>query len=383
MADPNRDRVDSSARAAFAYVGSFTRQTEPARGSKETRGISVYAFDAESGDLSPVQTVASDNPSFLALHPGGRFLYAVNEIEDFDGRLVGSVESYARDTATGRLTLLNRQDSGSAGPTHLAVAPSGRHVVVANYVGGTFAVLPIRDDGRLDPVSFEVEQTGSGPNPERQAEPHPHGVAFDPAGRHVATADLGTDTVAIFRLDAESGRLEPTGEALVAPGAGPRHLAFLADGRSLLVVNELIATVTIFAYDAASGRLGPERQTVPTVSTGVTEQTHPAEIVVHPSGRFVYASNRARPGAGSPLADSVVGYAVDQASGRLGPIGHATEGIANPRQIALDPFGRWLYACNQGNDSVVRFHVDPTTGGLAPSGVPVAMPSPVCLVVAS
>ncbi len=382
MADPIRDRAGSTAGAAFAYVGSFTRQTDRSHDSAETRGISVYTFDAENGALSPVQTVASDNPSFLALHPGGRFLYAVNEVDDYDNRRVGSVESYARDPASGRLTLLNRQDSGGAGPTHLAVAPSGRHVVVANYVGGTFAVLPIRDDGRLDPVAHVVEQTGSGPNAERQGEPHPHGVAFDPAGRHVATADLGTDAIRVFRLEAGSGRLEPVAEAAAAPGAGPRHLAFPSDGRSLLVVDELIATVTVFAYDTASGQLGPVRQTVPTVPADVTEQTHPAEIVVHPSGRFVYASNRARPSATSPLADSIAGYAVDEASGHLTPVGHATEGIANPRQIGLDPTGRWLYACNQGNDSVVRFRVDPTTGRLTPSGVPMETPSPVCFVVA-
>ena len=382
MIGPNQDRDVAGAETRFAYVGSYTREANPGLGG-DPLGISVYSFERDGGKLSPIQTVASDNPSFLALHPGGPFLYAVNEIDDDNNLGVGSVESYLRNPTTGQLILLNRQGSGGAGPTHLAVAPSGRHVVVANYVGGSFAVLPILDDGRLDPASDVIQQTGSGPNRDRQAEPHPHGVAFDPAGRHVAAVDLGTDTIRVFRLEAESSRLEPVGEAAVAPGAGPRHLAFPVDGRSLLVVNELIPTVTVFAYDAAHGRLGPERQTVPTVPADAAEQTNPAEIVVQPSGRWVYASNRGRPNAAAPLADSIVGYAVDPESGDLTPIDHATEGIANPRHIAVDPTGTWLFACNQGNHTIVRFRVDPTTGRLIPSGVAAGVPSPVCLVFAS
>ena len=366
--------------ARFAYAGRYTRGAADAGDPATPRGISVFAVAPDGGALAHVQTVASENPSFLAFHPSQRFLYAVAEIDDHAGRRCGAVEAYAIDPATGELTLIDRQGSGSAGPTHLAVAPSGSHVVVANYAGGTFVVLPIRDDGGVDPVCDELVQTGSGPNRERQEAPHPHGVAFDSAGDRVVTADLGIDKVQVFRLDATAGRLEPAGEASVAPGAGPRHLAFHPSGRFLYVINELDATVTVFAYDPGHGQLGDELQTISTVPDGFAGSKSTAEIAVHPSGRFVYGSNRKQPDATSPEADSIVGYAVDQASGNLTPIGYATEGIRTPRHFALDPTGTWLYTCNQDGGTIVQFRIDQATGGLAVTGHVVETPTPVCLV---
>ena len=371
-----------SRQGGFAYAGCFTRGTEEGERTLP-HGITVFAVSADTGALSAVQVVESENPSFLALHPNRRFLYAVNEITDFAGERTGSVEAYAIDPGTGQLAFLNRQDSHGLGPTHLAVAPGGTHVVVANYAGGTFALLPIREDGQLDPASDVVTQTGSGPNPDRQEGPHPHGVAFDPAGRFVATADLGIDKVQLFHIDTAMGRLVPVSEASVAPGAGPRHLAFHRNGRFLSVINEMIATITTFAYDAEQGQIGAEVQTVSTVPDDFRDDNSTAEIAVHPTGRFLYGSNREQPGATSPVASSIASFSVDQDSGMLTPIGHTGDGIAVPRNFAIDPTGTWLYVCNQAGQTITRFQINPDTGALAATGDEVEAPTPVCLVFGS
>ncbi len=374
--------VVGTAPARFAYVGSYTRGAPGGGGAAPGVGISVFAVDADSGALTPVQVVPSDNPSFLALGPAQRALYAVNEIDDFEGGGTGSVEAYAIDAATGELALLNRVDAAGAIPAHLAVDPAGDHLVVANYVGATFVVLPISADGRLLPASDVVEQTGSGPNPDRQEAPHPHAVVFDPAGRFVAAADLGTDQVLVFRLDPAAGTLSPVDEAAMAPGAGPRHLAFHPNGRLLYVINELDATITVLPYDPATGALGDPIQTVSTVPADFAGDKSTAEIAVHPSGRFLYGSNRGQEGATAPEADSIAGFAIDPGSGELSLLGYATEGIDFPRNFAIDPTGTWLYVCNQQGDSIVQFRIDPTTGELAATGVVTQTPTPVSLVFA-
>ena len=213
-----------------------------------------------------MQQVASANPSFLALDPSRRFLYVINEIDDYEGKKTGSVEAFAIDANTGMLTLLNRQSVGGPIPAHLAVDPSGRHLVVANYIGGNFVVLPIGADGRLGPVSGELKDTGSGPNQARQEAPHPHAVVFDRAGRYIAAADLGIDKVQTFRLS--DGGLARVAAASLPPGAGPRHIAFHLNGQVLYVVNELNATVTVFAYDPATGQIGKALQTISTEPPG-------------------------------------------------------------------------------------------------------------------
>jgi 6-phosphogluconolactonase (cycloisomerase 2 family) len=249
--------------------------------------------------------------------------------------------------------------------------------VVADY-SGPFVVLPIGEDGALAPASDIVQNEGSGPNEERQEMSHPHAVVFDPAGQYLATADLGIDTVQIFRLTT-GGQLERASEAMVAPGSGPRHLAFLPDGRFLYVANELNATVTVFAYDA-SGTIGEEVQTISMVPDDFADPKSASEIAVHPSGRFLYASNRGLEGATSPVADSIVQFAIDQESGALTLIGHVSEGLDFPRGFAIDPSGRWLYACNQQGDSIVQFAIDQESGELTPTGQVAETPTPVCIV---
>jgi 6-phosphogluconolactonase len=353
----------------FVYVGSYTKNP-PGGGSNNPVGLSVFGFDPATGALSPVQQVQSANPSFVALDPSRRFLYVINEIDDYEGQKSGSAEAYAIDPNNGMIKLLNRQSLNSPIPAHLAVDPTGHHLAVANYIGGDFVVLPIEVDGRLGPVSGEVKDTGSGPNEKRQEAPHPHSVVFDPAGRFVAAADLGIDKVQVFRLI--DGGLARVSEAPVAPGAGPRHIAFDLGGKRFYVVNELNATVTAFAYDAATGQIGKELQTVSTEPAGYNGPHSTAEIAVHPSGRFLYASNRGH--------NSIVGYRIDPSAGSLSLIGFTTQGVNFPRNFAIDPSGRWLYVANQKSDTIVQFEINPETGELNPTGQATPSITPVTIV---
>lgn len=365
----------NSAPARFAYVGSYTREAQG--GGGDSLGISIFAVDAETGELAFIETVPADNPSWLALDPAQRVLYAAIETDDYEGEPSGAVAAYAIDPATGRLNFLNVQSSRGRYPAHLAVDPSGRFVVAANYEG-PFVVLPIAENGALGAVSEIVQHPGTGPDAARQEMSHPHAVTFDPAGRYLATADLGIDRVQTFRLSPD-GRLEPVSEAATAPGAGPRHLAFATDARVLYVLNELNATVTVFGYDAASGTIGDVIQTISMVPDGFTDAVGAAEIAIHPSGRFLYASNRGEPDAASPLASSIVAYAIDEASGALTLLGYTCEGIDVPRGFAIDPSGTWLYAANERGNSIVQLAIDPETGQLSPTGHVIGTPTPVDL----
>jgi 6-phosphogluconolactonase len=363
----------------FAYVGSYTRDAtggwKYAPGAKRSEGIIVYEVDPQTGDLAHVQTVPSQNPSFFALDPAQDYLYAINEIDDYEGSEAGSIEAYAIDKATGKLTLLNRQAIGTI-PAHLAVDPTGSYVVVANYLGGTFQLLPIAEDGSLGEASSTIKQHGSGPVLPRQAEPRPHSVVFDPSGKYIVTTDLGTDQVQVFQI--QNGELVEVAETKVAPGSGPRHVAFHPNGKLFYVINEIGATITLFPFDASSGQVGEALQMISTVSDDFPQKRSTAEIVIHPSGNFLYGSNRKI--AEHPLADAIVAFRVDGESGKLTLLGHTTEGIHMPRAFGLDPTSKRLYALNQTGDSIVRFDVDQETGALTPTGVVAETPVPVTIV---
>jgi 6-phosphogluconolactonase len=354
---------------SFVYVGSYTKNP-PGGGSNNPVGLSVFQFDSDSGTLTPVQQVPSANPSFVTLHPSRQFLYVVNEISDYEGQPSGSAEAYAIDPSSGKITLLNRQPVGGATPAHLTVDRAGRHLVVANYVGGNFVVLAIEPDGRLGPVTGEFGDAGRGPNEQRQTAPHPHMVTFDPAGRFIATADLGIDQVQILRLT--DGGLARVSGAATAAGAGPRHIAFHPSGQLLYVLNELNATVTVFGYDAGNGQIGNELQTVPTEPPGYRGPQSTAEIAVHPSGKFLYVSNRGH--------NSIVGYRIDPATYLLSVIGYATDSVAFPRHFAIDPSGTRLYVANQTTDTIVEFRIDTSTGQLNPTGHVTPSITPVAVV---
>src|SRR5215467_11428721 len=349
----------------FVYVGSYTKNP-PGGGSNNPIGLSVFRFDPATGTLSPVQQAQSANPSFVALDPSRHFLYVINEIDDYEEQKSGSAEAYAIDPNTGMIKLLNRQSLHSPIPAHLAVDPTGHHLIIANYIGGDFVVLPIEADGRLGPV----KDTGSGPNEKRQEAPHPHSVVFDPSGHFIAAADLGVDKVQIFRLS--DGGLARVSEAPVAPGAGPRHIAFDLGGKRLYVLNELNATVTAFAYDPVTGQIGKELQTIPTEPAGSNGPHSTAEIAVHPSGKFLYASNRGH--------NSIVGYRIDPTTGLLSVIGFTPQGVNFPRNFAIDPSGKWLYVANQKGDTIVKFEINSETGELRPTGQVTPSITPVAIV---
>jgi 6-phosphogluconolactonase len=370
-------QLEAAEAASYAYIGTYTRDAPGGdSGKAQSEGIYVAAVDQETGRLELLQTMPSDNPSFLALSPDQRFLFAINEVADFEGEEVGSVEAYRIDEESGEITLINRQALPGPIPAHLAVDPSGQYLVVALYMGASYVVLPIGEDGSLGAPVDEVAQQGSGPNEERQEAPHPHATTFDPAGRYVATADLGIDKVEIFELQ-EDGELTKVSEATMEPGSGPRHVAFNPDGTMLYVINELNATIVALPYDAESGKLGEAIATVPTVPDGFPEEKSTAEIMVHPSGKFLYGSNRRF--SDHPAADSIAVYRLDE-RGVPERVQLVTEHIAFPRAFQLDPTGTWLYALNQKGDSIVQFAIDQQTGELRPTGNIAEVPTPVSLV---
>ena len=345
------------------YVGTYTDGT--------SRGIYRLTFDTATGTMTePVLAGETKNPSFLALHPNGRFLYAVGEISSFEGQKTGAVSAFVIDPKTGDLALLNQKSSEGTGPCHLVVDKTGRNVLVANYGGGTVAVLPIEADGRLTPASSVRVHEGSGPNKGRQEKPHAHGIYLDAAERFAFSPDLGADRVFAYRFDAAKGTLEPHGAAPLDPGAGPRHLAFHPSGKYLYTINELLSTVSAFAYDAAKGALAP-LQTVSALPAGFSGTSWTAEVEVSRDGRFVYGSNRGD--------DSLAVFRVDAATGRLTPAGHAPVGGKNPRHFTIDPTGRFILAGHQGSGTIAVLRLDLATGLPALVGSPVKVDKPVCL----
>jgi 6-phosphogluconolactonase len=355
-----------SAREFLVYFGTYT-------GAK-SKGIYVARFDSATGKLTEPELVAETrNPSFLAVHPNGRFLYAVGELNDFQGKRAGAVSAFALDAKTGKLTLLNQQPSGGQGPCHLALDSKGRCVLVANYGSGSVALLPILKDGSIGQPISTIQHAGSSANPQRQAGPHAHHIVADPGSRFVLACDLGLDKALIYRLDSKYAKLVPHDPpfASVAPGAGPRHLAFSPNGKFAYVINELNSSITTFAYEARRGVM-TELQTVSTLPEKFPGNNSCAEIEVHPSGKFVYGSNRGH--------DSIAVFAADRKSGKLTPVEHQSTQGKTPRHFAIDPTGRWLLAENQGSDSIVVFEIDPKTGGLNTTGRTITVGSPVCAV---
>lgn len=349
----------------LVYIGTYT-------GAK-SKGIYRASFSADTGRLTGPELVAEErNPSFLALHPKMPVLYAVAEVDTFNGERSGAVMAYRRGP-DGKLTLLNRRSSGGTGPCHLAVDAGGKCVLVANYGSGSVAALPIGADGSLGVPGTTIQHRGSSVNRNRQAGPHAHFVTPDPGNRLALVCDLGLDKVLVYELDAAGARFAPHDPASVtlSPGAGPRHLAFSRDGRHVYVLNEMGSTLTAFSWDSARGRL-KEIQTLSTLPSEFKGESTTAEVQIDSAGRFLYASNRGH--------DSIAIFARDPQTGRLTAVGHQPTGGKTPRHFALDPSGRWLLAENQGSDNIVVFRVDAQTGRLAPAGQAVEVGAPVCLV---
>ena len=351
----------------FVYVGTYT-------GPGQGEGIYVYRLDPSSGALTHVQTVTEvDNPSFLTLHPRLSLLYAVSESGRGDERTGGNIAAFAVDRTTGTLTALNSQGTGGTGACHLIVDATERYILVANYGSGHVTAMPLQDEGRLGAATDVVLHEGRGPSEERQRGPHAHFITQDPGGNYVLACDLGIDRVMVYRLDTAAGKFVPNDfpYAQVSSGAGPRHLAFHPSARYVYVINELDSTMSAFAYDADRGVLEIV-QTVSTVPDDFSGENTCAQIVMAPSGKFVYGSNRGH--------HSIAIFAVNEATGRLTLVGHESSQGETPRNFNLDPTGSLLLAANQDTDTIVAFRVDAATGRLQATGEVTDVPAPVCIV---
>ncbi len=349
----------------LVFVGTYTRLGR-------SEGTYVFHQDPETGALTPRSAVVDVDPSFLAFDPTRRFLFAVSETKEYQGKESGSVASFLIDWETGKLTLLSRQATHGGDPCHLCADPTGRFLLVANHEHGSVAVLPIDGQGRLQPATDLQQHEGSGPQPSQEG-PHAHFVAFDPPRQRVLVADKGIDKVMLYRLDTAVGRLAPHDPpfARLNGGAAPRHLAFHPNGRYVYVNGEADMTVTAFAYDGERGLL-EELHYVSTLPEGTTgERLSTAQILVEPSGRFLYVSNRGH--------DSIAIFAIDQGTGRLRPVGHQATRGQTPRNFAIDPAGTFLYAANQHSDTIVHFRIERASGRLTPTGDVTAIGGPVCI----
>ena len=357
----------ANARQFLVYVGTYT-------GPKtKSQGIYVCRFDAATGKLSAPELAAETaNPSFLAIHPSQKFLYAVGEMSTFNGKKSGAVSAFSIDPGTGKLTLLNQVPSGGVGPCHVSVDKTGQCVLVANYSSGSVAAIPIQADGRLGEPASVMQHVGSSVDPKRQKGPYAHSINLSPDNRFAFAADLGLDKVLIYRLDPDKATLTPNDPpfASVKPGSGPRHFAFHPSAKFAYVINEMGNTVTAFEYDATRGALTPI-QDITTIPAGYTAETYTSEVQVSPDGRFLYGSNRGH--------HSIAVFGIAQDTGLLTLVEIPPCGGEWPRNFGIDPTGAYMLVGNEHSHTIALFKIAPATGKLTPTGAVIPCPAPVCL----
>jgi 6-phosphogluconolactonase len=356
----------------LVYVGTYT--------GPKSKGI--YLFRLQTQDLEVSQNITlvplglaveTANPSFLAVDSKRRLVFAVNELNTFAGKPTGAVSSFSVDSATGKLSLLNQRSSMGTGPCHVVLDKEGKNVFVANYVSGSVAVLPVAADGRLGEASAFIQHAGKSVHPTRQQGPHAHCVTLDPANRFAFVCDLGLDKILAYRFDAQKGTLTPVEIANVStkPGAGPRHMVFRPDGKFAYLINELNSTVSVFSFDAKSGKL-TEVQTESTLPPYYEGKNSGAEIDIHPSGKWLYVSNRGN--------ESVILFDVDRDKGTITYTEEQGTGGKTPRHFGIQPSAKHLAIANQNSDTVLVCRIDDGNGRLKPSGVFAEAPSPACVV---
>jgi 6-phosphogluconolactonase len=352
----------------LAYVGTYTEKTQ-------SKGIYAYRYDAGAGKFTSVGlAVETINPSFLAVHPSGKYLYAVNEAPITDGRKYGAVSAFSIDHQSGKLTLLNQVSSLGVDPCFISFDKTGKYALVANYTSGVVSVFPVLEGGKIGKATASVRNAGkTGPNKERQEGPHAHFIETTPDDRFAIVSDLGLDEVLVYKFDANNGTLTPNNPPWfkIKPGSGPRHIAFSANHKFAYVISEMGSTVTSLHFNAKKGTF-KEFQTNSTLPPNFTGTNTAAEISIHPNGKYLYASNRGN--------DSIAIFSIDPKTGRLTPQGGMPSGGKEPRHFTFDPSGRFLFAENENSDDVVGFRVDAATGSLSPTGEILHVPSPVCLV---
>jgi 6-phosphogluconolactonase len=346
----------------LAYVGTYTSKTS-------SKGIYAFRFDTATGQLTAIGVAAeTPDPSWVAVHPGGKYAYAANEA----GK-ASTVSAFALDAKSGKLRLLNQTPALGEDPCYLSFDKTGNYLLVANYSSGTIAVFPILADGRLgEHTALMKDQGATGPNKERQEAPHAHWIETSPDNRFALVADLGLDEVLVYKFDVTNGTLMPNEPAFakLKAGSGPRHAVFYPNGKLVFAVGELSSTATSFAYDAKKGAL-KETGTASTLPPGYSGRNDVAETAVHPNGKFLYVSNRGN--------DSIAIFSIDPGNRTLAPVGGIPTGGKEPRHFAIDPSGKYLLAENQFSNNIVVFKIDAATGGLIPTGQVVDVPSPVDL----
>ncbi len=349
-----------------AYVGTYT--------GKKSQGIYTFTFNATTGEVGKPELAGEVvNPSFLALHPNGKNLYAVGEVGEVAGKKGGGVSAFAIQP-DGKLKLLSQASTVGSGPCFVSVDKSGKVALAANYGGGSVVALPIKADGSVGDHTGFVQHEGKSVT-KRQSQPNAHSVNVSPDNRFAFVADLGLDKILIYKLDAAKGTLVPNDPPFtaVAPGSGPRHFAFHPNGKFAYVINEINLTMTAFTYDAAKGAL-TELQTVSTLPAADGPGPKPgwstAEVVAHPSGKFLYGSNRGH--------DTIAVFTV-AANGKLTLVQNAAAEVKTPRNFNLDPTGQWLFTAGQSSDSLALFKVDQATGQLTATGTKLEVGQPVCV----
>lgn len=346
------------------YIGTYT--------GAQSQGIYVARFNLETGALSAPELAAETaNPTFLALHPTGKYLYAVSEVNNHRGEKAGGVSAFSIDPKTAKLTLINQVSSHGTGPCHVSVDRTGATLMVANYGGGSVAAFTLGGDGRLHESTSFHQHFGKSADAKRQERAHAHSINPSPGNRFAVAADLGTDKLYVYRLDAHSGTISPhvPESVATAAGAGPRHFDFHPEGKYGYAVNELDNTVTSYEWDEGAGEL-KAKGSVTALPAGFTGTSYTAEIRVHPSGKFLYASNR---GDDSIAVFSLANPGVPKA------VQHISTGGVQPRNFTLDKAGKWLLAANQRTGNVAVFKVDGATGRLTDTGGRIEVGSPVCL----
>jgi 6-phosphogluconolactonase len=330
-------------------------------------GFSLARFNTETGKLTvPTFLQESVAPSYFVISPNGKRLYTCNSDPG------SSVSAYTIDPATAKLTFLNQQPSGGAEPCYISLDATGRNLMVANYGPGSVAVFPLKADGSIGERTAFAQHTGSSVNPQRQEGPHAHSIHVDPTNKYVLSADLGADKLFVYRLDAKTGALTPNDPpfAAVTPGSGPRHFAFHPNGRDVYLINEMGNSIIRYGWDAKHGVL-TQHETISTLPEGFQGTSYAAEIHIHPSGKFLYATNRGD--------NSVAVFSIDTKTGHLTPIQHIPTQGKYPRNCEIDPTGHWLLVSNHNSSNAVVFHIDVKTGKLTQTGEPVAVPSPFCV----